>query len=116
MTDKTSDDGDDKISDDGENVVNLIDFKSNKLKQNIEAKPTSASKPEKPEPPINTLGTIEAKQQFAVDILSRVLSYAVIELHRIAETSTDANTINYTRDAISNIDKAVVNALNILKG
>lgn len=98
MSDKNSD----------ENVVSLKDFKS-RLNERAEAEAAAcfdkAAKFENP----------EQKRTFAVDALTDILSYAVLELHRAASTSTDEATVQMVQRAISTIDLAVLEVLHILK-
>lgn len=99
MTDKNSDD---------EKIVSLKDFKT-KLKEKIKAEDDVAIKT------ASKFETVEQKRAFAVDALSDILSYAVVELHRAASTSTDEATVQMLQTTISNIDTAVLGVLHILR-
>lgn len=102
MTDKNSDDEEE------EKVVSLLDFKS-KLKKKAEAEDAEAFEK------VPKFKTPEQKRSFAVDALSDILSYAVVELHRAASTSTDEATVQMLQTTISNIDTAVLSVLHILR-
>jgi len=99
MTDKNSDD---------EKIVSLKDFKT-KLKEKIKAEDDVTIKT------ASKFETVEQKRAFAVDALSDILSYAVVELHRAASTSTDEATVQMLQTTISNIDTAVLGVLHILR-
>ena len=98
----------DKNSDDKENVVSLKDFK-NKLNEKL-----AVEKTETLEKAAN-FETVEQKRSFAIDALTDILSYAVIQMHTAAATSEDEATVQLLQNAISTIDMAVLDVLHIIR-